>query len=175
MTETTASAHARHETIALSRVLAADPADVYLAFADVALRRRWVRMPGRTVEVAHDFRAGGGERLEAVFTHPDGREERLLSTMRYLALEPGHRLVYGYDSTVDGVVRWTALVTIELTPDGVGGTRLDWTEQVALLVASGDGSADLPHLRGAIALRLNGLAMVLSDGPSLASATPGTR
>ena len=161
MTESTTSAQVRHETIALGRSFEATPARVFAAFADDALRRRWVRMPGRVSATEHDFRVGGGERLEAEFAHPDGRIEHLLSTLRYLAIEQDLRIVYGYESSVDQIVRWASLVTIELAPEG-DGTRLDWTEQVAFLVPSGDGSADLPHLRGGIALRLNGLALALA-------------
>jgi uncharacterized protein YndB with AHSA1/START domain len=151
-----------HETIELQRRLDALPASVFAAFADDALRRRWVRMPGRASAIEHDFRVGGGERLAAEFTHPDGRVEQLRSTLHYLSIEPAMRIAYAYDSAVDGVVRWASLVTVELEADG-DGTQLVWTEQVAFLERTGDGSADLPHLRGAIMLRLNGLAQVLAE------------
>jgi uncharacterized protein YndB with AHSA1/START domain len=151
-----------HATIELERRLDAPPASVFAAFADEPLRRRWVRMPGRVAEIAHDFRVGGGERLEAAFTHPDGRIEQLLSTSQYHEITPGRRLVYSYGSSVDGVVRWVSLVTVVLTSEGEAGTLLTWTEQVSFLAFTGDGSAELPHLRGAIALRLNGLAQALA-------------
>jgi hypothetical protein len=70
--------------------------------------------------------------------------------------------VFGYDSLVDDVVRWTSLVTVLIEPDGAG-SRLDWIEQVAFLARTGDGSADLPHLRGGTILRLNGLPGALAD------------
>jgi len=151
-----------HATIELERRLDAPPASVFAAFADEQLRRRWVRMPGRVGEVAHDFRVGGGERLEAAFTHPDGRVEQLLSASRYHEIAPDRRLVYSYDSAVDGVVRWVSLVTVTLAPEPDDRTLLTWTEQVSFLAFTGDGSAELPHLRGAISLRLNGLAQVLA-------------
>jgi uncharacterized protein YndB with AHSA1/START domain len=162
MPETIPAGPAGHATIQLERRLDAPPASVFAAFADESLRRRWVRMPGRVTAIAHEFRVGGGERLEAEFTHPDGRIEQLLSTSRYHEITPGRRLVYSYDSSVDGVVRWASLVTVVLAPEGEAGTLLTWTEQVAFLAFTGDGSAELPHLRGAIALRLNGLAQVLA-------------
>jgi uncharacterized protein YndB with AHSA1/START domain len=155
-----AAPRTRHETITLSRLIDAAPDQVFRAFADTELRRRWVRMPGRLLSAEHDFRVGGGERLEAAFPRLDAEPERLLSTLRYLAIDP-ERLVYGYESTVDDVVRWSSLVTVELHPEG-SGTRLDWTEQVAFLERTGDGGADLPHLRGAIQLRLNGLQQVVT-------------
>lgn len=156
-----AGARTRHETIALSRVIDAQPEAVFEAFADTAIRRRWVRMPGKLISAEHDFRVGGGERLEAVFPRMDAEPERLLSTLRYLAIDSA-RIVFVSESTVDDLVRWTSLVTVELRADGPG-TRLDWTEQVAFLERTGDGSADLPHLRGAIRLRLNGLQQAVDD------------
>jgi len=157
---TDTGARTRHETITLSRLLDAAPDQVFRAFADTGVRRRWVRMPGRLVSAEHDFRAGGGEHLVAEFPRPEGEPERLRSTLHYLAID-ATRIVYAYESTVDDLPRWSSLVTIELAPEGAG-TRLDWTEQVAFLERSGDGSADLPHLRGAIALRLNGLQQALT-------------
>lgn len=155
-----AAQRTRHETITLSRLIPATPVQVFQAFADTELRRRWVRMPGKLLSAEHDFRVGGGERLEAVFPRTDAEPERLLSTLRYLAIDPA-RIVYGSESTVDDLVRWSSLVTVELRAEGTG-TRLDWTEQVAFLERTGDGSADLPHLRGAIQLRLNGLQQVVT-------------
>lgn len=157
---TDTAARTRHETIVLSRLIAATPHEVFHAFADTERRRRWVRMPGKVTAAEHDFRVGGGERLEALFPRLDAEPERLLSTLRYLAIDPA-RIVYGYESTVDDLVRWSSLVTVELHPHAEG-TRLDWTEQVAFLERTGDGSADLPHLRGAIQLRLNGLQQALT-------------
>ena len=54
------------------------------------------------------------------------------------------------------------MVTVELEPVGDNQTRLTWVEQVTFLVRTGDGSADVPHLRGAIALRFNGLSVAVS-------------
>src|SRR3712207_6864966 len=59
-----------------------------------------------------------------------------------------------FRSTVNAVLRWTSLVTVLLDGDA-GSTELTWTEQVAFLTRTGDGSADLPHVRGGTALRLN--------------------
>lgn len=61
----------------------------------------------------------------------------------------------------DDVTRWTSLVTVTLEDADDGGSTLTWTEQVALLASSGDGSADLAHLRTGTTLRLNGLPAAL--------------
>ena len=66
------AARTRHETIELTRRLDAAPADVFRAISDTELRRRWVRMPGKPISTEHDFRVGGGERLEADLPHLRG-------------------------------------------------------------------------------------------------------
>lgn len=149
-----------HETFTVTRRLEAPPARVYAAFGDDAVRRRWFRLPGRSPEYRHAFSVGGGEEAHSTFTHPDGATERLLYRSRYLDLVPDSRIVFGYESLVDDVLRWTSLVTVLIEPDGDGST-LDWIEQVAFLERTGDGSADLPHLRGGTVLRLNGLPAAL--------------
>jgi hypothetical protein len=84
-----------------------------------------------------------------------------------VAPDPGsrnqrRRILYTHEAVVDDVPRWVSLVTVQLGAEGTG-TRLVWTEQVAFLAATGDGSHDLPHLRGATSLRLNGLALALRE------------
>ncbi|MDN4614868.1 SRPBCC domain-containing protein [Leifsonia sp. F6_8S_P_1B] len=151
-----------HETFTVTSRLEAPPERVFAAFADDAVRRRWFRLPGRSPEYRHLFAVGGGEEAHSTFTHPDGSTESLRYRSRYLDIVPARRIVFGYESSVDDVLRWTSLVTVLLAPDG-DGTTLDWIEQVAFLERTGDGSADLPHLRGGTILRLNGLPAAL-DG-----------
>jgi len=55
------------------------------------------------------------------------------------------------------------VVTVELEPVGDNQTRFTWVEQVTFLVRTSDGSADVPHLRGAIALRFNGRSVAVSQ------------
>jgi uncharacterized protein YndB with AHSA1/START domain len=73
------------------------------------------------------------------------------------------RLVFAYDFTLDGIRRWTSLVTVELAahPDG-DGTRLTRTEQYAYLAYAADGQQDVAHLKGSAALHLNALAAALT-------------
>lgn len=153
----------RHDTIVISRTVDAAPARVFEAFTDPEILARWMKVPGKGATRSFDPRVGGGDTLTAVFTHLDGREERVASFTRYLALESGERIVYSYASSVDDVTRWASLVTIELAAAD-GGTDLTWTEQVAFVVPTDPtGEVDLAHLRGAIQLRLNGLPAALAS------------
>ena len=58
------------------------------------------------------------------------------------------------------MLRWTSLVTVQLHGRSAK-TQLDWTEQAAFLALTGDGGADVAHLRGGTRLRLNGLDAAL--------------
>jgi uncharacterized protein YndB with AHSA1/START domain len=151
----------RHDAFTLTRRLDASPHQVFGLFADTELWRKWFRMPGSGASYEHDFRVGGGDRARSTFTQPDGSTEQLENGAIYFHLEPDRRIVYAYESIVANLPRWASLVTVELSPDE-DGTALSWTEQIAFITPTGDGSADLPHLRGAIQLRLNGLAAALS-------------
>lgn len=164
----------RHDTFTLSRRLDAPPSTVFAAFADTALRRRWFRLPGSGATYEHTFGVGGGETAHSTFALPDAVPERLEYRSRYIDVVPDRRIVFVYESTVDDIRRWTSLVTVLLDGDAepgdtesgdaegvAGSTELTWTEQAAFLTRTGDGSADLPHLRGATSLRLNALTVAL--------------
>ncbi|MFJ8083178.1 SRPBCC domain-containing protein [Streptomyces sp. NPDC096205] len=150
----------RHETFAVELHLDAPPSAVFEAFADPSVRRRWFKLPGRDATYDHHFSVGGGETASSVFPVPGAAPERLAYTSRYLDITPASRIVYAYTSVVDDIPRWSSLVTVELHPDS-GGTHLRWTEQAAFLAASAVPEHDLPHLRGATRLRLNGLTVAL--------------
>lgn len=153
----------RHETFTVTVRLDADPAAVFAAFADESRWRRWVKLPGKGATYDHDFRVGGGESAHSTFAHLDGTTESLDYRSRFIDIVPDSRIVYGYESSVDGVLRWTSLVTVHLRAEA-DGTELSWTEQAAFLVLTDhDGSQDLAHLRGGTRLRLNGLATAVAD------------
>ncbi len=145
----------RHEVFTVSRLLPAGAAEVYAAFAD-PIRGRWMRMPGRTLLAEHEFRTGGGELARSRFEIAGEEAEVVESRTRYLALVPDRLLVWLHEARVDDVLQWIALVTVDLHDEGTE-TRLDWTEQVTLLPSGPDAETALLHLRGATALRLNGL------------------
>jgi uncharacterized protein YndB with AHSA1/START domain len=153
----------RHDTFTISRHLDLPPGEVFTAFADTATRRRWFRLPGSGATYEHDFRVGGGETACSIFTGPDTAPERLEYRSRYIDLADASLIVYGYEAVINGELRWTSLVTVRIDAEA-DGTRLEWTEQVTFLRHSGDGAADLAHLRGGTMLRLNGLS-ALSSGP----------
>lgn len=150
----------RHDTFTISRRLDASPPAVFAAFADTEVRRRWFRLPGSGATYQHEFGVGGGETAHSTFTTLGALPEDLDYRSRYLDIVSNRRIVYVYESSVDDVRRWTSLATV-LLADDAGSTHLTWTEQVTFLTRTGDGSADLPHLRGATSLRLNGLAAAL--------------
>lgn len=153
----------RHDTFTISRHLDVPPREVFTAFADTAIRRRWFRLPGSGASYEHDFRVGGGETARSIFTALDAAPERLEYQSRYIDIASTHRIVYGYEAVVDDELRWTSLVTVRLDAE-TGGTRLEWTEQVTFLRYTGDGNGDLAHLRGGSLLRLNGLDAALQSG-----------
>lgn len=151
----------RHDTFVITRGLDAPPAAVFTAFADEHTRRRWFRLPGAGATYRHEFSVSGGEEAHSTFTSADNEPERLTYRSRYLDIVADLRIVFAYESIVDDIPRWASLVTVLIADGSDGGSILTWTEQVAFLARTGDGSADLPHLRGGTALRLNGLAAAL--------------
>jgi uncharacterized protein YndB with AHSA1/START domain len=158
-----------HDTFTIARSFDLDRAEVFAGFADDRRRRRWVRMPGSGATYDHDFRVGGGEDARSTFSLPGMPAETVRNRSRYLGIVPDRRIVFVYEAIVDGVTRWVSLVTVTLEDAPEGGTTLTWTEQATFLVRTGDGSADLPHLRTGTALRLNGLPAALGVEPSTAS------
>jgi uncharacterized protein YndB with AHSA1/START domain len=121
-------------------------------------------MPGPSAgaEYTHDFRVGGGTTASSEFRMPDGRVEQLENRAAYLAIEPDRLVSYAYVAIVDGILRWSSLVTVELAADG-DGTALTWTEQVALLHPHDPtGEQDLAHLRGGVRLQHNAMALALA-------------
>jgi uncharacterized protein YndB with AHSA1/START domain len=150
----------RHHTFTISRHLDVPPDEVFTAFADTEVRRRWFRLPGSGASYEHDFRVGGGETAASTFTGLDTEPERLEYRSRYIDITENQRIVYGYETVVNDALRWTALATVQLQADAEG-TDLDWTEQATFLRYSGDGGTDLAHLRGGTTLRLNGLDAAL--------------
>jgi uncharacterized protein YndB with AHSA1/START domain len=152
-----------HGTFRLEFEVAADPANVFAAYADPAVRQTWFRMPAEPGTGYHelDFRVGGGEVARGAFA-PAGRLERMEYRSRFLDIRDGQWIVLGYEFTLDDVRRWVSQVTIEFGPAPDGGTRITHTEQYAFLVRTGDGKQDTDHLRGGTRLQFNALAAALA-------------
>jgi uncharacterized protein YndB with AHSA1/START domain len=154
----------RHETFTVTRGFEEDRSRVFASFADERIRRRWFRIPGSGAAYEHDFRVGGGEDAVSTFVVPGGPSEELRNRSRYLDIVVDRRIVFVYEAIVNGVTRWASLATVTFEDAANGGCTLFWTEQVAFLARTGDGSADLPHLRTGTALRLNGIPAALGSG-----------
>jgi uncharacterized protein YndB with AHSA1/START domain len=159
-------------SFSVERDLAAAPEQVFAAYAEPGLRRRWLRVPGDAAEARYelDFRPGGREVRRGRFapTGVAGTEELIEYHAVFWDIVPGARLVFSYELVLDGVRQWVSLVTVELsartvgTPSGGAGTRLRHTEQYVYLAHSGDGAQEIAHLQGSTSLQLNGLAAALS-------------
>lgn len=153
-----------HGTFAVERDLYAPPPQVFQAFADPEVRTRWFRMPSTPEGTSHDmdFRVGGYERASGTFA-PMGTKakERLRYNSTFIDIATNERVVFTYDFTLDGVRRWTSLVTVELAAIG-DGTHLTRTEQYAYLAYTADGEQDIAHLKGSTTLHLNALAAALA-------------
>lgn len=162
------SATVTHGDFSVSKRLAAPRTVAFSAFSDDDIRRRWIRLPGRGATYEHEFRVGGGEDARSTFVMPDGTSERIRNRSRYLDIIPDRRIVFTYEAIVDDVTRWASLVTVTFADGIPTGSDVVWREQVAFLAQSGDGSADLPHLRTGTTLRFNGLPVALGvDGATL--------
>lgn len=141
--------------------LDAAPSQVFAAFAEPELRRKWFRQPGDPARQTYrlDFRNGGSEVATAVFA-PLGAEEHIEYASTFWDIVPDERIVLSYALRLDGIVRWVALRTVILALDG-GGTQLEWTEQYTFLHLT-DSANDVAHLEGSARLQLNGLAAALA-------------
>lgn len=167
MSETSLSQVPIHGSFTVERDLAASPSRVFAAYADVAVRRRWFRIPSSPADAFHslDFRVGGSEVSRGVFAPLGdlGPEERISYRSVFWDVVPGSRLVFGYELLLNDVRRWVSLVTVELSPLAADGsaTRLRHCEQYVFLAYSEDGAHDVAHLAGSTRLQLNGLAAAL--------------
>lgn len=152
-----------HGSFTAERELPATPGDVFAAYAELPVRRRWFRMPGRPDgEHQLDFRVGGAERLAATFApYGDGRAEHMAYHSHFLDIVPERRIVCAYTFVLDGERRWVSLVTVELSASGTG-TAVRHAEQYAFLAVTGNGDDDVAHLKGGTLLQLNGLLEALS-------------
>ncbi len=119
-----------HHTFAIERRLKASPDRVFHAWASPDAKRRWATCDPGTVNVGFslDFRPYGSETNRVVT--PDGRVHLLQAL--YLDIVADRRIVYAYDIHVDDV-RVSASLAIVVFEPARGGTRMVFTEQIALL------------------------------------------
>ena len=119
-----------HANFTLERRFPQTPAQVFSAFADPELRRRWFANPGAWPdgEWTLDFRVGGGERNAG--TDPGGRHHAF--DARFHDIVEPERIVFAYDLLLDHRLVSVSLTTVEFRPDGAG-THLRFSEQGAFL------------------------------------------
>jgi uncharacterized protein YndB with AHSA1/START domain len=152
--------------------LAAQPERVWPLFADLPLRKKWVRMPGPSSTSTHefDFRVGGSERLTNTFQSGD-ISETLENRSTFHDIIPNERIVLSYEAIVGELLRWVALVTVDFAPTAEG-THLDWTEHYSFVrLRTPGGVDDVKHLIGGTRLRLNGLVAAVAERESASSST----
>ena len=119
-----------HATFVIERTYDASPARVFAAWADPAVKARWMAGPEEwgPEEFDLDFRVGGREISRG---GPKGGPVHAYEA-RYQDIVPDERIVYTYDMHLDGTRISVSLATVEFRPEGAG-TRLVFTEQGAFL------------------------------------------
>jgi uncharacterized protein YndB with AHSA1/START domain len=135
---------ALHGSFTLELELPAPPQDVFAAYGELPLRKKWSRMPGTPDNGGHklDFRVGGSESLAARFAPMGERTEHMAYRSQFLDIVPDQRIVFTYTFDLDGRRHWASLVTIEIL-GGADGALLCHTEQYAYLAVTGTGQDDV--------------------------------
>ena len=129
-----------HDTFSLDRTYDATPGEVWRAYTDSELRKKWFHAPTgwQELERALRFEVGAGEILRGRM--PNGTETKFVS--RYHVIEPEQRIILDYDMHVAGAMMSVTLSTMELEAAG-DKTRLRYTEQGAFF----DGNPESPAMR----------------------------
>ena len=124
------AASVEHASFTIELRVDATPANVFAAWAEPALKRRWFGDAEGWTDVEHrlDFRAGGSE--YATGRRPGGPLHA--NETVFLNIVPQRRIVFAYTMRLDDKPISASLATVTLQPDG-GGTRLVYTEQAAFL------------------------------------------
>jgi uncharacterized protein YndB with AHSA1/START domain len=123
-----------HATLEFERVIAAPPAEVFKAYADVKTRAAW-STPSETAVVIYDeadFRPGGTDRFRCgAKTDPN-----IHGTTHYHVIELGHLLAATETLDMNGQRLCAALNTITFIAEGAG-TRLKHIAQIASFIGEG--------------------------------------
>ncbi len=115
-----------HHTFSLQRSYDTSPAQVFAAWSDPEVKRRW--FAGSVDYYELDFRLGG---REIVRTRMDsGRAITFEAVLRDIV--PERRIVWTSTMSMDDVLATLAIMAVELEPQG-GGTQLAVTEQDTFL------------------------------------------
>jgi uncharacterized protein YndB with AHSA1/START domain len=117
-----------HATIVMERTYNAAPARVFSAWADVEARKRW-SAPADNIRIEYeeaDFREGGRDLSRCV----EPGNDDYVATVHYIDIKRDQRIFFVEDIAHGKHRVSTALITVELTPRGVG-THLLLTMQIA--------------------------------------------
>ena len=131
-----------HATFVIERAYLATPSQVFAAFADPAIKRRWFAADrGMGVEgFEMDFRVGGHDQSRYRMGEDTPFPGVLMvNDTVYQDIVPGSRIVFAYTMTIGERRISACLSTVELAADGAG-TRLTFTEQAAFFEGA-DGPA----------------------------------
>ena len=158
------TSHARsikHGAFAIERVFHYEPAVLYRAWTDAAVKARWFNGPADkwTEQLREmDVRVGGRERAIGKFA--DGSESRFEAL--YFDIVPGRRLVYTYDMFYQGNKISVSLATIEFLAHGRenSSTKLVVTEHHAFL----DGYEDAGNRERGTQGLMDNLEIALAGG-----------
>ncbi|MBC8071321.1 MAG: SRPBCC family protein [Deltaproteobacteria bacterium] len=118
-----------HATLVIERELDATPAEVFVAYADAAVRSQWdCPNDAWVAEYVQDFRVGGRE--HASFGPPGGPMH--VSEGFFLDIVQDRRIITAGTMHAERTPTSVTLCTIELEPSGAG-TKLVLTDQSAFL------------------------------------------
>jgi uncharacterized protein YndB with AHSA1/START domain len=147
-----------HATFVVERTYDASPARVFAAWADPAVKARWLAGPDdwESGDYELDFQVGGRERGSG---GPPGGPVHFYEAI-YQDIVPDQRIIYAYDMYLDETRISVSLATVELKPEAAG-TRLIYTEQGAFLDGH-EAPAEREHGFGAL---LDALEAELRDAP----------
>jgi uncharacterized protein YndB with AHSA1/START domain len=117
-----------HATIVMERTYNAAPARVFSAWADVEARKRW-SAPADNIRIEYeeaDFREGGRDLSRCI----EPGNDDYVATVHYIDIKRDQRIFFVEDIAHGKRRVSAALITVELTPKGVG-THLLLTMQIA--------------------------------------------
>jgi uncharacterized protein YndB with AHSA1/START domain len=114
-----------HGTFVIERTYSADPARVFRAWADPAIKKRWFGAGNDTKEF--DFREGGREYAEGSMGTGTYSFD-----VRYQDIVENNRIIYSYQMSINGKRISTSVAAIELFAEGAG-TRMTVTEHGCFL------------------------------------------
>lgn len=117
-----------HGDFTVERNYAAPPAQVFRAWADPAIKRRWFGSPDpANPEHIFEFEVGGRE-----YNMGKVNDDEYTFDVRYYDIVPDIRIVYAYEMHMNGQRISVSVATVEFRPQGAG-TQLVVTEHGAFL------------------------------------------